>query len=657
MSLVLTYCWREWRAQRAMLCAYTVLVFVALALIAALMPTAWWQQDGRAGVALAAFVIAGGFGVLGFVAAALVRSEFGSKDDQFVLRLPGALVPSFGGKLLFLVLVTAALPVVGLALGQLLLQALALETAWPSGAPGGEGSMLSSWPMVWSMWAALGIPWVWAIGTWLPKGRMALGGTVLFVLLLGLLVAAVLRQSPGLEDGIAWRWCLPYVPVLGTAVAFVSWAIGRRGGGPLRSARFGLAATALGLAAPAAWFGASAWDYHHPDLQRAARLHVSGLSPDGRYALASLATHFAYSPVACRIDLQAGTAVQLAGVHGAFTPELTTPFSVLPDATQRLWRWVDYRQRGEPSQHTMFDLATGERLQVAIDPGSGRPVLPAAWGALAAAEAAATTSLRGPGDVRFWFEGAQLCWQAPNGPVQCEAWSQKMPRAVRAAGHGCTGIGEDGAYDFVQRRFLPDAGKLGRVLFLRGKMLVWTKRTPSRWLTVDDSTQVVAPIAALQGAAVLGLLDDDRLLCVRGSNTREPAPELFTWCPADDALTTIELPVGVDWLGVRVVSPGWGGHSGRDSHSILPRDPRGRLWLATGPYNNEPELLTLDPDTGTVTTQPSHLRRPWHWSDQQVLAWSADDTWLLQDGGTIVRLDLATGLRTQLFPLRAEERR
>jgi hypothetical protein len=58
-----------------------------------------------------------------------------------------------------------------------------------------------------------------------------------------------------------------------------------------------------------------------------------------------------------------------------------------------------------------------------------------------------------------------------------------------------------------------------------------------------------------------------------------------------------------------------------------------------------------------MTKQPSHLRSPWNWCDQQLLAWSADDTWLLQDGLTIVRLDLATGSRTLLFPQRAEERR
>jgi hypothetical protein len=81
------------------------------------------------------------------------------------------------------------------------------------------------------------------------------------------------------------------------------------------------------------------------------------------------------------------------------------------------------------------------------------------------------------------------------------------------------------------------------------------------------------------------------------------------------------------------------------------------LWLATGPDNCAPELLTLDPNTGAVTKQPPHLRLPLPRADQQLLAWSADDTWLLQDGCTIGRLDLATGSRTQLFPKPAEDRR
>ncbi|MBM4061191.1 MAG: hypothetical protein FJ265_08865, partial [Planctomycetes bacterium] len=280
MNLTLAYCWKEWRAQRTTLLAYAGLVFASLCLGLSLAPTHAWFEESFGAYALSWFVIAGMLGVLLFVAPGLVQSEFGLKDDQFVRRLPGALAPAFRTKLLFLLLASVALPLVGLLLGELFVQ------AWGQDWNGlfrwrWDGTVAIDWPgdVVATALALLLAPWIWAIGCWLPRGRMAVGGTLLLVLGLGVAVTAVLRQSPKIEKGIDWQLWLWAVAPLGLGIAAASWA-GRRGGGPLRSARFGLLAMGVGLLPPSAWLGACAWDYHHPDPANLASLDVRGLSPD-----------------------------------------------------------------------------------------------------------------------------------------------------------------------------------------------------------------------------------------------------------------------------------------------------------------------------------------------------------------------------------------
>src|SRR5205823_2658416 len=125
--------------------------------------------------------------------------------------------------------------------------------------------------------AMLLVPWVWVLGTWLPGGRMAIGGAALLALLLGVGVFAVLRRCEGLAVTLAsaWQpWAYGAVP-FGVLVAGVSWVRGRRGGGNWRSARTGLALFALGLLAPASWLGSWAFEYHHPDLEHTAYLQVA----------------------------------------------------------------------------------------------------------------------------------------------------------------------------------------------------------------------------------------------------------------------------------------------------------------------------------------------------------------------------------------------
>src|SRR5689334_5064264 len=123
MSQVLAWCWKEWRAQHGLLGSYAFLVFASLCCVFGMVPEEFWQRPGGPHV-LGWFFAAGVIGVVCFAVPHLVRSEYAVKEDTFVRRLPGALLPSFLGKLLFLLLVAAALPVIGLAAGELFLTAL-----------------------------------------------------------------------------------------------------------------------------------------------------------------------------------------------------------------------------------------------------------------------------------------------------------------------------------------------------------------------------------------------------------------------------------------------------------------------------------------------------------------------------------------------------
>lgn len=200
MSLVLNYCWKEWRAQRGLLISYTLLIFACLCLGLHLAPRHYWFEDDFGAHALTWFSAAGVIGVVVFAAPGLVRGEFAGKEDQFVRRLPGALRPAFGGKLLFLILVTLALPLLGLLAGELFVSSLGhnwnsmFQWQW-------DGRVESNVPrvMVACMFALLLMPWVWAAAMWTPGGRLALLATVLLVLLVSIGVAAVVRQSPGIE--------------------------------------------------------------------------------------------------------------------------------------------------------------------------------------------------------------------------------------------------------------------------------------------------------------------------------------------------------------------------------------------------------------------------------------------------------------------------
>ena len=648
MNLVLTYCWREWRAQRALLGAFVGLGLAALCLVFTLVPETFWQERGMRSFALAWFVVLGGGSVIAFAAPQLVRSEFGSKGDQFVRRMPGALRASFGGKLLFLLLAAIALPLLGLAVGQTFLASSGLGPADVFRSDY-AGEVFFDWPspIVWLGYGALLIPWVWAIGTWLPNGRMALGGTILFVLLLGLAVVPVLRHCPGLEKSLAYgRWCA-VVPLLGVVVAAVSWIRGRLGGGALRSSRCGLLAAAGALVVPGGWLANAAYDYHHPDPQHLGRYETNALTPDLQFALVRGSSHVEHlGSVPFRIDLRDGSAQQLGGADLWLGPERWQPSAAVGGLARYCSSLVTTSPDGT-SRYRVLDLASGD--WVLDDEGKDEQALRGRWlaslpGALVEPRA---TTLRAPGDVPVWFEGQDLCFQVAADRIERMAWPGKLPPGIRVRGHGFDCFGGQGWFDLTTRLLRPSVPNHDVWFLVRGVEVgrLSVGASGRGWFRRDPGTTEFVPAPELKGCWLLGLLDDDHLLATRGIGKET---ELVTWSVTSRQVDAVALPFPTR-MSIGVLAPLL------QEGSLLPRDPAGKLWLATPkpPQHHDLSVLRFDPTTRSWDRLPIPTDDPAF----RLLAWPDANSALVQQHDGIDRVDLHTGARTRLFPRRAEGER
>jgi len=645
MNLVLTYCWREWRAQRGLLGAFVGIGLAALCLAFTLAPDSFWREQGQRAFALTWFVVLGGGSVIAFTAPQLVRSEFGSKGDQFVRRMPGALRASFGGKLLFLLLTAVALPLLGLVVGQVF---LALRGLGPAQVflhdYAGEVFFDWPWPIVWLGYGALLIPWVWAIGTWLPNGRMAIGGTILFVLLLGLAVVPVLRQCPGLEKSLAYgRWCA-VVPLLGVVVAAVSWIRGRHGGGARRSARCGLLTTACALVVPGSWLANAAYDYHHPDPQHFGNFETYVLTPDHQFALvrgSSHAEHLALAPF--RIDLRDGSARQIGNSDVWLGPEWWQPSA----AARGLARYCSSSETTSfdgSSRYRVFDLVSGEWVledEGKDEQGLRGRALARLPGAVLQRRASA---LRAPGDVPVWFEGDELCFEVAGGRTDRVRWTGLLPFLPRVHGH-CFAFrkaGGSGWFDLDTRTEFeqpegvhPDPWVVGGVRLWRG----WKRGT---WLRFERDSVDGVVVPELADADVIGLVDDESLLVRRYA---KQGLELFTWNAKTGRVETLVLPFPIANRSLYGLAP-------LETYgSLLPRDPAGKLWFATPkpPMHGHNLLLRFDPTARMWERLPIPTDDPAF----RLLAWPDANSALVQQHDGIDRVDLRTGARTRLFP-RAE---
>ena len=641
MNLALNYCWKEWRAQRGLLTAYTLLVFACLCLALYLAPRHYWFEDDFGVHALSWFVGVGVIGVAAFVVPSLVRGEFTSKEDQFVRRLPNALLPSFFGKLLFLVLATLTLPLLGLLAGEAFVTSLG--HGW-EGLYGWnwDGTVFLKPPtlvIAASGFALLLLPWIWAAGTWTPGGRLALLTTVLLVLVVSVLAFAVVRQSPGVLARVPWESWLWTVPVSGLLAAAASWCKGRRGGGAMRSARFGLLATAVTLLPGGAWLGQRAWFYHHPRSDRLERMHVWGISPDERHLLAYVSEGDEWQVAPVRIDMQSGAMTQIGSTDYSVLAGVERPF--LASYHQHRSRyWHDSMLGGGLD---VFDLTTGLRQVVGYDKKRHVAKLSSELREEVRADRIANTPFRGPGGSPVWLDHGFVCTKLQDGSVRKQPWDIGNARLVAAAGLGIKLFGTDQLYDLVQDRVL--VTKKTEDEYVVGDSLVFRQKNgnQSKWF-VQQAGQQAAPCHALLGTYVVGLFDDTRLLACRSSLRRSGTPlRLFLFAPDDGVVTELELPQDAPFETMqRAEPPGLGG-------SLLARDPEGCVWLACRSYAKSEECFArIDPDSLQVRTLLPHGRTV-HGYAMQLLSYRDLPSIVVVDGLEIVRMHLESGERTVLF--------
>lgn len=636
MSLALTYCWKEWRAQRGLLVAYTLLVFACLCLGLYLAPRHYWFDDGFGVHALSWFVAAGVIGVVAFVVPNLVRAEFTSKDDQFVRRLPGALWPAFFGKLLFLVLAVVTLPLLGLAAGEAFVTTLG--HSW-------EGLYTWNWdgfvkmkpPMVTVICclALLWLPWVWAAGTWTPGGRLALLASALLMLLVGVGVFAIERQNPGIValHHVSWLWWA--VPVVGLVVAALSFALGRRGGGPLRSARIGLLATTIAIAPFGGWLGVRAMHYHWPDCSQLDHIRVNGVSADDRFALAYVTEHADWSPVSVRVDLRTGEMQKLGGIHRFWWPSVLRPQLAAQQKRGRYWRDWD-----ENSQVRVLDLQTAEQRTFPFDTEQKRTRMPDDVRAAVYRDLRANTPMCDGRGNRVWMERDAVCYESPDGAVERVAWDLESMRVMNCVGLGVKFWGENRLFDFARREFV-DGRQTKAEHILRDSMVYRIKAGRSEWM-VRRGNQEPQVCEALNGMTVLGLWDADRLLAYRASHKHRGRGRLLLFSPGDGQVEQVALPQELPFWRASWATPM--GHTG----SLLQRDRDGCVWLQCSDGEKGCYARIAAKSLQVSTALPYRLdhgdRQP------QLMSWRDLPVVLLHDQAQIARVNIETGDREVLFP-------
>jgi len=176
------------------------------------------------------------------------------------------------------------------------------------------------------------------------------------------------------------------------------------------------------------------------------------------------------------------------------------------------------------------------------------------------------------------------------------------------------------------------------VFFVRGTQLQQRHRRGGVWLRRDRGSEALVEVAALANASVLGLVDDERVLCSRQS---KHSCELFVWRPADSSVQSIATPGPSGLRSPGVAAPM------RQQGSLLPRAPDGSLWLTVVDPNREGvRYLRWDPATTAATALPFASSERY----ALLLAWPDANSALLQEGTTIQHIDVATGQRTQGFP-------
>jgi len=633
MNLALAWCGKEWRAQRGFLLGYAGLMF---ATVAAVLTLVHWHHGFLQGESCLAAVVlvfsaTGAVGCV-FAAANAVRGERVGRDDQLWRRLPGALLPAFAGKVLFIALLLPALLLAGFVVGQIYVAAMSRGFA----SVPAIADHVDFYPDLCATGCSL-LPWVFAVACWMPGARLAIGATALLVAGLATAVAGLLAPARGLADTLSgttlWSWTLG----LGLAVAGVSCVFGRRGGSHARSAKLGAATAIVGLVPCAAWLGSWLLAYWRPDAQRLAYFNGAGVTADGRYAVIQGPAQYRWPPFAVRLDLQTGAATQLSapGERTTGSCDLSAEAAIragfaviLSDVATRAVRVV------ELASLTSSAMTLDER-HMPVD-------LPAAL----AAVRRSMSPLRQPGNLPAWFEGGELCLQMADGTVAREPLVLRQG-FCRPVGHGFVHLNADrqpGAawhgYDLAtRRRFALPGDVTSRCVAVAGTWLLWPQASDRPWLHFDPSTREKTPIPALpNGSDSLGLLDDATAVFV--IPRRNQTPVLGLYQPQSDELVDLKLPAHPFVQNER-----WYAARGRGDAVYGQRDPRGRMLLYLSRQKPGNLIVAVDPVTHAckVLLETALMT--------QILAFpNADEAVCCEDNRFVVRYDLRSGARTVIYP-------
>jgi hypothetical protein len=623
---------KEARSQAPILFAYMFLVLASLAIVCWLLPTAYWaNRDGNTGTnALAWFVLVGCVGAVAFLAPQLVRGEVAPKDDQFLRRMPGALGSAFAGKTLFAVLMAVGLPFVSLLTGELVLTWLGSSYAdWFRATHDGE--VVLSLPVTAA--ASLGslalLPWVAAMGTWMPGGRMAVGATALFVLVLGVGVVLLMSTCPNLASTLPWKGWLAYAAVVGFGVYGASLR-GRRGGGPLRSFGFGFAATLLALLPPSLWLGNEVWHYRCPSPDRLTMISVHGVSTDGKHVLlgGSEDANDTWIKAPFVLDVATGT-MQRVGPIGAWIRRAEVG-PLRPESPSGAARWWRIGAMNGTTQ--LCDLDRGTCVEVGTDSDQGQLLLSPDLDRGVASESKELDSVLLPDGRRAWREGHKVLVDGAE-----VLFDGGLSFAARWRGQGL--CDDKRMYDV----------RTGRVLTLPttspfSASHAWcvgdhwlVGNSNDGWCEFDPEHGVLEARPELKDCSAQLLLDDHRLLFEMRVGARAERSRFFAYDPA-----TREA-FGVD-LGP---SP-W--PMSRTRLANARRDGRGRVWLRQFPVDARKgvgdRFLVLDP--ATLRCEPSSVQAG------QLIGFVGDDVFVQEPGMRIVRTNRTTGERAILWEPRAQ---
>ena len=492
----MSYLWKEWRDNRAVVIGYLISLPLLQLLAALVVPG---KVIGDA--AFATLSAAAGLGVAALAFGSdLVPGEARRGTLGFLDRLPRGLTAAFLGKAAFLLLTAGLFTGFGLA------------TAWLVQSIFADVSGLDPRIQLYGVLAVCFFCWVFVVSTWLPRGTLALPATAIVLGLFALPIYLALQANPGLAfagdaDDI-FHWWL----IAGSfGAAWLCFARGRRfGRGAWASAWRGLVVLVL-LFTPA-WghVAVKVSDYRYFDAEDENLVISEGyLGSGGRYLFLNgrMASRGKRPTHAFIVDLEDGSWRKAGGPDDWFLPvgELGSAW------------WKMRRTRAIPAV-ARREAGTERKGKWWMHYHDGRSaeVVKSGWS-----------------DMRF----PEVESLHPRGPTH-------VPDGFRLA-VGPRGLG----YEVENRRgtsyFDPFREKLypRRTLAQYSRVYIrpgeWLARIDDRYLLLDPDTLQERPATEVE--RINWMLDDGRVVTTRDDN-------LVVIAPATGEVT--DVGVGYNTLGV-----------------------------------------------------------------------------------------------------------